>query len=333
VLTAEDYERFARRNAYLVAKLLTIFVEHPVIFLGYSMTDRNVQRILVDIARCLTDERIEALRDRLLFVQYRQDAEPTMTSTVISAEGFAIPVQSIVVPDFTEVFSVLGGLRRTIPARLLRHLRQQIYDLVTTSEPTDRLFVEELADDVDVSSVEVYAGIGAVARLTTSYVGLDRHDLIADVLDDRGYDATRVVLEALPRMGSRTTLLPIYKYLRGANLLTDDGRLRDAGALAPRIVERVEARETLLQGLASYRSRAERELEGVSSLTELIERRTPGEVLYFLPFLEDALLDPTTLREFLIANRTEYDEDRQPLASQWIKGVCRYDWLVFGRSD
>jgi hypothetical protein len=163
VLTAEDYARFDERNPYLAAKLLTMFVEHPVIFLGYSLTDRNVQRVLVDIARCLTDNRIQDLRDRLLFVEWKAGASPAMTSTVISVEGFAIPVQSVVVPDFREVFQCLGELKRRIPARLLRHLRKEVYELVKSSEPTTRLFVEELDADVDPSEVEVYAGIGAIA--------------------------------------------------------------------------------------------------------------------------------------------------------------------------
>ncbi|WP_051221453.1 SIR2 family protein [Conexibacter woesei] len=333
VLTAEDYARFDERNPYLAAKLLTIFVEHPVIFLGYSLTDRNVQRVLVDIARCLTDDRIQDLRDRLLFVEWKPGATPAMASTVISAEGFAIPVQSIVVPDFREVFTALGTVKRRIPARLLRHLRKEIYELVKTSEPTARAYVEELEPSADPSSVEVYAGIGAIAKLTTSYVGLNRADLLDDVLDDRGYDPSRVVLEALPnpRLGSKTTMLPVYKYLRGADLLHADGRVADEAQLPPRVVDRVEARETLLKGLGSYRQRAERNLKGVASFAALVEACSADDVLYYLPFLDEDVIELDGLRNFLVANRESFDTDRQPVSSQWAKAVCLYDWLRYGR--
>ena len=333
VLTAEDYARFDERNAYLVAKLLTIFVEHPVVFLGYSLNDTNVQRILVGIARCLTDERIQQLRDRLLFVQWNDGATPSMTSTVISAEGFTIPVQSIIVPDFVEVFTALGKTRRRFSARLLRHLRKEVYELVKTSASTDRLFVEDLDSDVDLSQVEVYAGIGAIVKQATSYVGLDRTDLLNDLLDDRGYDPAKIVSEALPhpKVGSRTTMMPIYKYLRGADLLTAEGALKDPDSVAPRVLARVQARDQLLKGLEGYKAAAEKAAANSESFAELLAQCDAERGLFYLPFLDERDIELEPLREYLIASRHVFDGDHQPAASQWAKAVCLYDWLAYGR--
>jgi hypothetical protein len=75
VLTSEDYQEFGDRNPYLASKLLTIFIEHPVLFLGYSLSDPNIIAILTAITKCFRSEALNVLRDRLLFVNRLKEGE------------------------------------------------------------------------------------------------------------------------------------------------------------------------------------------------------------------------------------------------------------------
>ncbi|MDO4650114.1 MAG: SIR2 family protein, partial [Eubacteriales bacterium] len=45
VINDVDYSNFNQKSAYLAAKLMTIFVENPIIFMGYSISDKNIQGI------------------------------------------------------------------------------------------------------------------------------------------------------------------------------------------------------------------------------------------------------------------------------------------------
>lgn len=70
ILTEQDYEGFDKKNPYLAAKLITIFIEHPIVFLGYSISDTNIQEILQSIVNCLDNDNIEKLQNNLIFVEW-----------------------------------------------------------------------------------------------------------------------------------------------------------------------------------------------------------------------------------------------------------------------
>lgn len=57
VLTKEDYDIFERKMKYLSAKLLLFFIEHPIIFVGYSVQDSNIMAILNDIQEIISYEK------------------------------------------------------------------------------------------------------------------------------------------------------------------------------------------------------------------------------------------------------------------------------------
>jgi len=56
VLTHNDYEMFRQKQKYLSAKLLTYFAEHPLLFIGYSANDPNIQAILSDIDELISPD-------------------------------------------------------------------------------------------------------------------------------------------------------------------------------------------------------------------------------------------------------------------------------------
>ena len=97
IVSSNDYANFKKRNAYLAAKLLTIFVEHPVIFLGYSISDPNILELLFSLKDCLAAHNIEKLKDRLIFVEWRAEQnEPIMIDGTLSlSDGKILPIKHL----------------------------------------------------------------------------------------------------------------------------------------------------------------------------------------------------------------------------------------------
>jgi len=330
VLTSADYELFHERNAYLAAKLMTIFVEHPIIFLGYSLGDANIAAILNAIITCLdSTDSLKMLADRLIFVQWDEGAqESIMARSAIRVDSKSVPVMAVTVPDFLEIFQVLAGMQRGFPAKLLRQLKEQVYELVLEDTPKNRLHVLPLDSDSDISGVDVVFGVGAIAQLR-SYVGLRREDLVNDLIDGcQDLNALRVVQEALPSILARAGNVPIYKYLRMARLLDKDGALINTKAVDAKVSKHVSSRAKRL-GLTQTAKKAGRAaVKKSASLKYLINNEEPQNALQYIPALDESNLDPEELRRFLIKNEDLLEHEFY--RPQWIKMACLYDWLLYG---
>jgi SIR2-like domain len=334
VITQEDFERFNERNVYLAAKLLTVFIEHPVIFVGYSLNDENVQQIIQSIASILTNENLDQLKDRLIFVDWQPGIKvPTLVHSNFSIGSQSIPVHLATVANYLELFQVLGGLKRRFPARVLRHLKEQVYELVRTSEVGKTVYVTDLESDTDIKQVDVVIGVGVNRRLEShGIVGLTRRDLIEDVLNpkipkDKHAEIVEKVLPVLTRGG--TSHVPIYRYLRGAALIDGEGSVLPEAKIAPAIRARVRLGTGPLELAADYyKRRVAGLLEKYPTLADLTSRASLSEALLAIPSLNPEAVDGAALRDFLIANGSVLDTGKTWDVTQWIKCVCFYDLVA-----
>lgn len=335
VLTTSDYQDFNERNAYLAAKLLTIFVDHPVVFLGYSMQDENILTILDSIARGLTTAHLRKLQDRLIFIEWDADAvDPVLTTATFAIQGSAIPVRHAKVATYSAVYEALGRVQRGISARLLRQLRQRVFELVQTTDPVGSLKVVDIDAETETDDIDVVFGVGAVQQFDSlGLVGLRREALIDDVLDGgNSYPAEGVVRETLPAILPRRGATPVFKYLRAAGLLNDDGTLKDRDAVDARVAERVEDPTHVFQPPPSYRDRASVSARTAGDFATLVATNDPATVFMAVALLPDDGQDPEALRNYIVNQReTQFDPGVQPYATQWGKAVCLYDWLKYGR--
>lgn len=337
VLTQEDYDIFADRDVYLAAKLLTIFVEHPVIFIGYSLEDDNVREILTSISRILTKKNIEKLQDRLIFIQWHSEpVESHLTPSPFPLDGLSLPMVAAHVNDFSEVFDALGQIRRRFPTKFLHELKQEVYELVRTSEPKGRLYVQDIDTDVDTANVDVVIGVGVQAKLASQgIVGIQRRELLQDIVhgtipSDDPANMQEIVTRVLPRFLKGGANTPVYKYLNSAGELAKGGLVIDSARVPAVVTQRMKDISSALRSPSGYVKRALEQVAEYKTLSGLVDNCSTDDVLFAIPHLEASQVDVDELREYLAKQQDVFGGSRTLQSTQWAKCVCFLDYVQYG---
>lgn len=219
VINSRDYENFDKRNAYLAAKLMTIFVEHPIIFLGYSLDDENVQAILKSIVDCLSDENLNRLRDRLIFVEWRSGHETTDVYPYSRSfvNGKTISMTKIVTDSYVDLLKVIGSNKAKYSTSFYRRVRKNIYELALSEEGHEKIRVLASTDDrLLEGDVEILIGFGLFELGKRGYKSIAAEEIFRDVLfDDGKFNKELLIKESLPELLKRTSgSLPVFKYIK-----------------------------------------------------------------------------------------------------------------------
>lgn len=329
-LTTDDYEEFNTRNPYLAAKLMTIFVEHPIVFIGYSISDENVSSLLRSISLCVGKNHLEKLRQNLIFVRRLDEGEQSgISDTYIAIDGVQIPLVLIQTDDFSEVYKALAATKRKIPARILRYCKEQMYELVSSSDPEKKLAVIDIDSIQDKTNLEFVVGVGVKALIegeigTIGYETIEVSGLIHDLLfDDKKYNAQGIINSVIKRVGRFTPYVPVFKYLNEIGIFTKEQY--DSSGLE---LKKWVAGDIAKLRLKMYAGQARAKRH--QSIEEIIAGSTPENAAAIIPFLSKEKVKLEVLREFLILHEEKVDPEISNYASNFKKLAVMFDRLKWG---
>jgi hypothetical protein len=328
VVTSSDYKDFDEKNAYLAAKLITLFVEHPIVFIGYSLSDPNVVALLNSIVKCLTQSGIEMIKNNLIFVQRLKEGRTEgISDTIMALDGVQLPVKSVTSGSFVPIYEAITSIDRKIPANILRHCKEQFYTLVKENDPHGKMSVVDWETIEDKNNIEFFAGIGVVSNKLSilGYSSFTAEDLFLRFINnERDYDPKQLVEITLPLLSKRRGFVPIYKFLNEAGISSkDDYNLSG-----------LELESLLAKDYKKYQSNAYKRSYEINckdkSISEIIADNQPYKACYYIPFLPVAELNASVLEEFIVTNQSLLNDSNY--STYYRKLICMVDFLKFGWS-
>ncbi len=224
IVTSNDYEKFMTSKKLLVAKMLTLFAESPIVFMGYSLTDENILSIITDFLSCISPADMENIHEHFVFISYKKGESDLVEirQTITTPSGISIPISEIQTDNFIKVFDILNQITPGISPTKVRETRRVIKTIVDTSiasSEAESIFIElDDLEQIDLTNKPLAIAIGYRENMLSKlgYGIFDDELILEDILfDNKNFDATKMCLERYKSLPI-TRLLPVFKYVKNS---------------------------------------------------------------------------------------------------------------------
>lgn len=198
---------------------MTIFMEYPIVFIGYSIDDSNIRNILIDIVSCLPESKFEKLRERFIFVEYKRGMTGiSIAPYSIDLNGRLLDMTRVTLEDFSLLYNALAAQKAHIPVKMLRRFKEDIYTYVITSQPTSTMQVAPLDDGkIDEDRLCVTIGqtnTGECGLKTLVDANLRYRDIVKDELARMRFSHEQLLgLAFFSAFKGLNGYFPVYKHL------------------------------------------------------------------------------------------------------------------------
>jgi hypothetical protein len=206
ILNETDYKKFEEDHKYLSAKLLTYFIEHPLIFIGYRANDPNIKKILSDVDRMIRANEYE-LVPNIYILEWDPtiDAQsyPPRDKVLAVTPDRNIRIKSITASSFEWAFKAFGqaGNLEKVDTKLLRALMARAVDLVRSDIPKKHIEINFQMLEHAIESGDNFASLFGVTSVgDSSKINLTHRYVITEVYKMLGLKGWHIVNNLIKRI-------------------------------------------------------------------------------------------------------------------------------------
>jgi len=134
IITESDYATFDGKYELIRAQLLSLFIHNPIIFLGYSVGDDNVKKILKTIFTYVepNSELATNIKNNFLLVEYEKNLDNQTISEhdIVLEGGLTIRINKLKTDNFSAIYDSISDLHLPVTAldiRKVQNIVKEIY--------------------------------------------------------------------------------------------------------------------------------------------------------------------------------------------------------------
>lgn len=163
IITKDDYEVFESKYELIRAQLVSLFVHNPIIFIGYSLGDENVKKILGTIFSYVGKDTdlAEKVRKNFLVVERCKASSSLEVSDydITLGNDDLIRINKLKTDNFIELYRCLANLKLSISTMDIRKVQSVFSDIFTNAGKNSvNVKVSENVDTLKNSETVLFIG-------------------------------------------------------------------------------------------------------------------------------------------------------------------------------
>lgn len=184
ILCENDYKHFDDSLKLVSAKLLNALMDFPLIFLGYSLEDENIKKILSDFVNSFDDTILQKIKKSIILVSY----DPNESNLIegdkqFSTQGRSIDITTIRTNNFAAIYRYIHELHPTATSYELRRYKQMLIKILSSAERgTNTIYVKNLDKTGDKDLAVYIATQAEIEEFRKSTILFDKNEILEKAL-------------------------------------------------------------------------------------------------------------------------------------------------------